>query len=110
MGYAHRASYAINVGPIPDGMFVCHRCDNRRCVNPGHLFLRTALDNNRDAARKGRSAIGERNGGTKFSDATVRQIRALHASGIRQCDLAANFGVSRMQVSRIVRNELRRTA
>ena len=62
---ASKASWIIHNGPVPDGLFVCHNCpegDERKCVHPSHLFLGTAKQNSEDMVRKGRSAVGDRNG------------------------------------------------
>lgn len=105
---SHRLSYELHAGsPIPRGLSVLHRCDNRPCCNPAHLFLGTQADNIADMDRKGRARRptlrGERAGLAKLTDEQVMELRALYAAGTRQIDLAARFGVRQSTVSSIVR-------
>jgi hypothetical protein len=102
--YAHRWAYEHFIGPIPEGLFVCHRCDIRRCVNPAHLFLGTHADNMADMKTKGRSLRGARHNMAQLSESAVLEIRRLWATGaITQRELAAQFGVTKQDVSAIVR-------
>lgn len=99
---AHRYAYEQLVGPIPAGLCVCHRCDNRACVNPEHLFIGTHADNMADMVRKGRQTLGSVNRGAKLTEEQVRDIRdRLHAGETRRC-LAREFGVSSTAVDSIV--------
>ena len=102
---AHRHSYELHFGELPDGLFVCHRCDNRACVNPAHLFLGTCADNNADAAAKGRlrGQPGEANCRAKLTPDDVRRIRQRKAGGERAADLAQEYGVTPAAVYHLVR-------
>jgi len=90
---AHRIAWQLHNGTIPDGLSVLHRCDNRACVNPNHLFLGTYADNNTDRDSKGRHRPlrGESNGMAKLTRADVMAIRADQRTSIA---IAPDFGVS----------------
>jgi len=99
---AHRFAYEITFGPVPQGLMVCHRCDNRKCVNPAHLFVGTAKDNSDDMFQKGRARRlhGESSPGHKLTEIAVREIRASCAT---HQEIAKKFGISAPLVSRIKR-------
>ena len=99
---AHRVSYELHYGTIPNEMDVCHHCDNPPCVNPAHLFLGTARDNAQDARRKGRTAKGERQGHSKLSTADVYSIRYRSLQGERNINLAKEYGVTDATICEIL--------
>lgn len=119
---AHRVSWILHNGTIPDGLFVLHKCDNPACVNPSHLFLGTAQDNSNDMKNKGRSPRGERhgshlhperiargeeNGNSKLTEKEVLEIRRLFASGkYRKIELSRKFGVDHKLIERIINREI----
>lgn len=93
---AHRAAYEVANGPIPNGLCVCHSCDNRKCCNPAHLWLGTVADNNVDKVKKGRSYIpplGIDHPNAKLTNEGVAEMRRLFAAGVGVKALAQRFGV-----------------
>ena len=104
---AHRVAFEVANGPIPDGLFVCHLCDNRICCNPAHLWLGTAADNNHDRDIKGRAArqTGENNGRARISAADAIRIREMRRAGLLHHEIAGRFGISISQSIRVVRGQ-----
>lgn len=90
----HRISWVLHHGEIPDGMLVCHSCDNPACVKPDHLFLGTHADNIADKVRKGRQAKGPTNANTKLSPSDITTIGEMMRSGRKAKEIAPLFGVT----------------
>jgi HNH endonuclease len=117
---AHRVSYALHYGLVPDGIFVLHRCDNPACVRPDHLFLGTHADNMRDKTEKGRNNApsgdrapvrlhpeivrrGDNHPQARLTWEEVRLIKTLYATGgYTHRALSDRFGVSRTSVTHII--------
>ena len=101
---AHRKAYEIVNGKIPDGLLICHRCDNPPCCNVNHLFLGTASDNMMDMANKGRHpykrgmkrepvVIGSKCGTAKLNEDKVREIKIKLNNGIKGTVIARKYGI-----------------
>lgn len=106
---AHRMSYQMHHGPIPDGLQVCHKCDNPPCVNPSHLFLGTAKDNALDkiAKGRGRAPYGEKHWRSKLTEQQVVEIRQIHATeGLSFNAIGRRFAVKGQAVKKIVHRQL----
>lgn len=114
--YVHRISFEIHKGIIPKGMLVCHICDNRKCVNPDHLFLGTPKDNSQDMVKKGRCVMKKGQIPPQFISNIMNKINAkLTINEVIEIkkrlslneyyiDLAKEYGVSRGCISDIKRN------
>lgn len=101
---AHRYSWLKYRGDIPEGMYVCHHCDNRKCVNPEHLFLGTQLDNVRDMYSKNRQHqnIGQEHPRAKLTNESVLFIRKARKEKLyKETELADMFNVSVTTIHRV---------
>lgn len=106
----HRYSWALANGEIPRGLCVLHRCDNRKCVRPSHLFLGSKKDNTRDMFFKGRERNlgilkGQDHGGAKLTTEDVLRIREAAARGATHVSQAAEYGVDASLIGLIVRRK-----
>ena len=106
---SHRAALMFSGGIIPVGLFVLHKCDNRPCCNPKHLFVGTNSDNVADMVSKNRQAgaHGEKSGRAKLSNRRVLALKKLRSLGWRYRTLAVFFGISEVHVSNICRGRYR---
>jgi hypothetical protein len=99
---AHRLSYEIHIGQIPDGLLICHHCDNPGCVNPKHLFAGTSKDNAQDALQKKRNYVGCKNGRSKLTEENVKEIFNSILNGQQ---LANKFNVTRSTINNVRRGD-----
>lgn len=100
LAYTHIVAWEVTNGPVPNGSYVCHRCDNPPCVNPNHLFLGTPADNTHDMIKKRRHSYGEKHA-RKLSERDVIEVRRLLTKGMTQQAVANRFSVSRSLIGQI---------
>jgi hypothetical protein len=108
---AHRVAWELTNGPIPAGLLVLHRCDNRRCVRPDHLFLGTQADNLRDMDAKGRrrnaDVRGEKNPAAKLTALQAQEVRLRYQPRVMtRSRLAVEYGVSKALIDKILSNDV----
>lgn len=103
---AHRRSYEYHKGNIPFGQCVLHKCDNRDCVNPEHLFLGDRSTNNKDRKEKNRSAKGESHGQSKLDEKSVFEIRKKRMQGCEYQQLSEQYKVNWYTIRKICKNQI----
>lgn len=111
--YAHRAMWISIYGPEFEKPFVCHRCDNPKCINPKHLFLGNNSDNMLDCNKKGRAnrelAVlkyrGENHPRATITEKIAIEIKELFKNGMRFCDISKKYGIHKNTVLRLCRNQ-----
>lgn len=101
--YVHRAVYALAHGSIANGMHVCHKCDNPKCIHVEHLFIGTPKENTKDMLEKGR-----RNSKTKFSDDVIDELRRFSTYGLRIPALAKAFDIEYSYCLKVINGEKRK--
>jgi DNA-binding XRE family transcriptional regulator len=98
--------YKLHKGEIPEGMCICHTCDNTKCVNPDHLFLGTHQDNVKDKVKKNRQAKGSKHGKAKLNEEKVLEIQKLLAEkNLTQKEIGKKYGVHEQAISEIKRGK-----
>jgi len=104
---AHRRSYELFVGDLIDGMVIAHTCDNKKCVNPIHLFQCTQKENLNDMFNKGRASINEKHYKCKLSNEEIQEIKL---SDLKVCKIARKYNISHSYVSQIRSGKRRKHA
>lgn len=103
---AHRISWELRYGEVPENMCVLHHCDNPSCVNPAHLYLGTNQDNVNDKVAKSRQAVGINNGGNKYPPEKILEIKRLRQDGKTQREIAKTLGVSKGLVYYVITGQV----
>lgn len=104
---AHRLSYQMHKGDIPEGLCVCHSCDNRLCVNPDHLWLGTVQENSIDMVKKGRrhDNAGEKHGNCKINTEQAITIKSLLGEGVRMAEISKRIQIPYETIRNIKRGD-----